>query len=514
MSEPGTPEYTSGRDLMLARLGAPLLLLIAIAASVRPGFRDDAWWHLASGRWMLDHHAWLREDVFSWTRLGQPWPRPGLIADIGMAAVFGAGGAPLLVLAVALIFLSSVVLLLRLTEASPAATFIVGLLAILTMAGAATARPLVLQLPLIALSLTVLERERRRPTGTRLLWFLPILATAWVNVHGTYVVLFALIGSYGLSAVIDGWRARAPISSRGLVRPLATRATRRLFVVGILSIIGVLINPFGAQMLTYPLETLHLGAAYEIAEWKRADLTDPVFWPFFGILGASVFALVRSRNRLRSVDAILLLAFGLLGLTAYRHGPIFAAIAFPVTARLLSRRPAIGGCAAAALASRTERVVEALILLVLAVTVAALVWPAFTAAGNRRADAESFGARAVAAVAGGDYPQPIWNSYDQGTYLIWHGWPEVLVSMDSRTDLHGLQPSNGRFAVFGFREGNDLVREHIAEWYGERDAPGRFANQGIQTVLVERAAPLVQQLEDAGWRRVEEDERAVILLPP
>jgi hypothetical protein len=492
-------ESDSGRELMLARLGSPLLVLVAVAASVRPGFRDDAWWHLASGRWMLAQRSWLREDVFSWTRFGEPWPRPGLIADIGMAAAFQVGGAPLLILLVASVFVSSVVLLLRLTESSPTATFAVGLLAVTTMASAATPRPLVLQLPLLVFAMIVLESERRRsPTGTPLLWVLPPLATAWVNLHGTYVILFVLIGCYGLHTLVDGRRDSADASWAEVVRHLNSRATRRLLLVGVFSLVGVLINPFGTQMLAYPIETLHLGASLDIHEWRNPALTDPESLPFFAILGTSVYAVVRFRSKLRPIDVILVSVFGLLGLTAYRHGPLFAAVAFPVTARLLSRRPHVGARTALALSSPKERVVETALLLASVAGVAVLVWPAFTIAGNSRADAEWFGAHAIVAVADGEYPQPIWNSYDQGTYLIWHGWPEVHVSMDSRADLYGV----------------DLVAEHIAEWHGERDAPEQFADRGIRTVVVERAAPLVQQLEDAGWRRMQEDERAVILAPP
>ena len=492
------------------------MVLLAIAASARPGFRDDTWWHLASGKWMLDNRAWLREDVFSWTQLGQPWPRPGLVANVAMAGLFNAGGAPLLTLGVVAVFVLAVVLLLRLTTASPAATLSFGLLAVLTMASAATPRPVVLQLPLLALTLTVLEREHRHDTGTPMLWCLPILAIAWVNLHGSFVFLFVLIASFGLGAIIDTYRSRAPTSSRTLEPNQGPRSAGRLVVVGLLSTIAIVVNPFGVQMLVYPLETIAtgLGAAYEIDEWRPVELADPRYWPFVGMLGLSAFAVLRSRGRLRSVDLILLAVFGLLGLTAYRNGPVFAAIAFPIGASLLSRRSNVVRSEAIALANRSERAVEASLLLVVAVSVAAIVWPAFTTAGHDRADTEWFGAHAIVAVAGGHYPQPIWNSYDQGTYLIWHGWPDVLVSMDSRSDLHGLQPSDGRLAVLGFREESDRVREHIAEWNAERDAPARFAAEGIQTVLVERASPLVEQLEGAGWRRVEQDERAVVLLPP
>jgi hypothetical protein len=186
----------------------------------------------------------------------------------------------------------------------------------------------------------------------------------------------------------------------------------------------------------------------------------------------------------------LLVGFGALGLTAFRHGPIFAIIALPITARLLSRRPSMECRTAWSMANRRDRLIEGSLLGVVVIAVAIAARPASTVSGNDRADADWFGSRALPAVASGQYPQPIWNSYDQGTYLIWHGWPEVLVSMDSRTDLYG----------------DDLVREHIAEWHGERDAPQRFADQGIRSVI--------DQLERAGWQRVDEDARAVVLLAP
>jgi hypothetical protein len=475
-----------GRDAMLARLGSPVLLLLAVAVSLRPGLENDAWWHMASGRWMLEERSWLRVDVFSWTAQGQDWPRPGLVADLAMARLHSIGGIPLLVAGAAACFVAAVAIVLLAVRASPLATVAVGVLSILTMVVAATPRPLVASLPLTAACVVVLDRERRAPDGSPWLWTLPALALLWVNVHGAFVVLFVLLGCHGLALLVDGLHSRAA----GWWRPLL-----RLGGVSLVSLAATLVNPFGAEMLLYPFETLQLGVLSDaIHEWRQPVVTDPQFWPLFALVGTSVVALVRAVGR-RTADVVLLVVFGGLALTAARHAAIFAMVAFPVVARLLSRHERMVLRQAWSAAAPGERRIEFAVLATVGLLVGVLVAPALTSNGNERAIAAWHGDRAITRVAEGDLPGRLWNSYDLGGHLIWLVTPDVLVSIDSRTDLYG----------------DEVVREHLAEWRGERAAPTRFEAEGIGTVLVERHAPLVKQLTAAGWELVDQDAVAVVL---
>jgi hypothetical protein len=69
------------------------LLGFAVAAFAPQIFHDgDSWWHLAAGGWMLDHHAVLKRDMFSFTFAGQPWDAQEWLAEIVMALVFRVGG--------------------------------------------------------------------------------------------------------------------------------------------------------------------------------------------------------------------------------------------------------------------------------------------------------------------------------------------------------------------------------------------------------------------------------------
>jgi hypothetical protein len=476
-------------NTMLARLGPPLLVLLAVGVSLRPGLENDAWWHLASGRWMLDHGEWLRVDVFSWVVQGEPWVRPGLIADVVMASLYGLGGAPLLVLAASACFMAAFAVLVGITRASPAATLAAGALCILTAIVAAVPRPLIVSLLLTAVTVAVLEPERRTG-GTRWLWSLPVVAVTWVNIHGAFVVLFVLVGCHGLAVLVDGVRSGASAWRRSL---------GRLVAVGAAALLATLVNPFGPRLLPYALETLELGVLREfVHEWRQPVLADLQFWPLFLLVGVSAVALGVAGERRRTVDVVLLVVFGGLALTAARHAAIFAVVAFPTVARLLSRAEPIPWRAAWGRARPTERRLEAGLLVVVVALVAVVTAPALTSGGNERATAELLGEAALDRAAAGDLPGRLWNSYDLGGYVIWHSEGEVLVSMDSRTDLYG----------------DGLVREHIAEWAGARDAPARFAEQGIRTALVERVAPLASQLEEAGWLREAEDHRAVLLRSP
>jgi hypothetical protein len=480
----------SGRDAMLARLGRPILVLLAVAVSLRPGLENDAWWHLASGRWMLAERSWLRVDVFSWTALGDDWERPGLVADLAMAGLHAVGGIPLLVAGAAACFVAAVVITLLAVRASPLATISVGVLVVLTMVVAATPRPLLASLPLTAVTVLVLDREARLPDGSPWLWTLPVLALLWVNLHGAFVVLFVLVGCHGLARIIDAPRRR-PTSS--------WRPVGRLFVVGVLALLATVVNPFGAAMLLYPLETLQLEVLSEaIHEWRQPTLGDPQFWPLVALVVTAGVAVVRAGDRRRTLDIVLLAVFGGLALTAARHASIFAIVAFPVVARLLSHQESRRVRESWAAATPGERRIETAVLLVVASLVAAVSSPALTVTGNERAIADWHGDRAIVRVAEGDLPGLLWNSYDLGGHVIWLSAPDVLVSIDSRTDLYG----------------DEVVRGHLAEWRGERDAPARFSELGIGTVLIERQAPLVDQLENAGWRRVDEDHVAVVLQAP
>src|ERR1700759_3402162 len=82
--------------LMLA-----LVLIPAVLGSSKTIFNDgDVSWHIATGRWILAHHAIPRTDPFSFTWFGKPWvPIEWLTEAIlgGAYNIAGYGGVAALV---------------------------------------------------------------------------------------------------------------------------------------------------------------------------------------------------------------------------------------------------------------------------------------------------------------------------------------------------------------------------------------------------------------------------------
>src|SRR2546428_1510145 len=68
---------------------ASAVFIIAVGL---PSTDSDTYWQLAMGRWMLDHHAFLRQDVFSSTVAGAHFGVGEWLGQIAFAGSFTAAG--------------------------------------------------------------------------------------------------------------------------------------------------------------------------------------------------------------------------------------------------------------------------------------------------------------------------------------------------------------------------------------------------------------------------------------
>src|SRR6185436_11609821 len=94
-------------------------------------------------------------------------------------------------------------------------------------------------------------------------------------------------------------------------------------------------------------------------------------------------------------------------------------------------------------------------------------------------------------------PQPIFNEYAWGGYLIWRLYPDYRVHIDGRADVFG----------------DKLVAEFIQVNDGKPRWRELLQQYGTQTVLVKRDSAIAGLLnEDSRWQKVFEDKQAVILV--
>jgi len=218
-------------------LGLFLIVIVALIGGRRLFGDADAATHVATGSWILEHQKVPKVDPFSGTRAGAEWFAHEWLADLASALAYRACGWNGLVAGAAMVIVLAHVLLFR---------FLVGrgddvLVAFgAVVAAAATAsshwlaRPHLITVLFLVIWTLVLEQVVRVRWRRRALMALPPLALVWSNVHGGFLLAFAVLACYGLGVCLAG---RA---GRSLLPPLVAAFAG--------SGLCVLVNPWGWRL--------------------------------------------------------------------------------------------------------------------------------------------------------------------------------------------------------------------------------------------------------------------------
>ncbi|GEM_PF-1138778 len=444
----------------------------------------DCFWHLANGRWIVEHSALPTSDPFSFTVTDHNPFRPesariqfllkqywlGQMILYGSWQMAGAAGVVMLratVYTVIILFIHGWTR--RRSPGLPPLLFS-GLLGLLLME-IPNERPQLFSFLFLPLLLWLLElsesKEQRWP-----LLLLPVVMILWANTHGSHIMGSALLALTLTARIIVSRRHREPT-------PLA------LLLAGTTSIVASLANPTGTLAWQEFFQTLPAYSAtiYEnLTPWYAAvqqhDL-HPAYWCYLGI------ALVTISRAGRRIPLWRLLVCGsllLLSLTGLRY-LIFPLLAAPLLAPYLPELP-------------VNRRLAMPILLGLA------GWLAMATDGpilRFRAD-DSFPAAAVEFLRREQPAAELFNHYDWGGYLSWQ-LPNRRTFIDGRALVEEIS----------------LLQDDIINGNGWRESMDSY---GINTVLIpglDRASgvplPLAELLAAApDWRLVFADATALVFV--
>ncbi|MCI0399275.1 MAG: hypothetical protein L0332_09985 [Chloroflexi bacterium] len=476
------------------RLFVILLAIALFAMSVRETIDPDLWWHLATGRVILEQGL-PETDLFSYTVRDHEWIVQEWLTDVLMYLVYLVAGLPGLSLFFAALVAVAFLLVYARCAGRPYLAAFVVLLAVLAAALPLGARPQMFNLFFLAMFIYILEGYKAGRLGRRTLYLLPLLAILWANMHSGYLAGVALLAVYTVGEGAQRLFARRPEQA------LPWPEVGRLGAITLASLLAALLNPHGYKLLLFPLGTLGSQAIQgNILEWRSPDFHQPYFW-FFGLLmAAGVASWLFSRQRPGWTEALLFLGTAAAGLLSARHIPLFAVAAPPIISRhLLS---ALDGTALYPLLSgqqppaRPPRLAAAvnwlLVALVLLVTG---VWVAGRLANNNLAVAARFPVAAVDYLeSSGLVSARLYNHYDWGGYLIWRGVP---VFVDGRTELYGNEFFLRYLQTFELREN---WRDPLEEY-------------SVEVILVPRSLALATLLQAGdGWREVYADDLAKVFV--
>lgn len=435
---------------MTRLLPAGLLVLALLLAGHRI-VSADLWLHLAAGRWILEHGAIPREEIFSFTATGHKWVDLHWGYQLLVTAAHRIGGAVGIQLLHALAFLGTLMVLFReaVRRGAHGLAWAAPLLILCMAQERVLNRPELVSGLLLATTWVLSERMIR---GARVhpAWLL--LAVAWANVQGLFILGPILLGLRAAGIVGDGllgrwwpaWSGSASASLEADGEAVAPGAVRRLLIAAGLALVVSVVNPYGVEGVILPFRLAVQVGGQSVYSSILAELLSPFEGRLTGELLVAVTAVAAvgamSSPRRRLADLVPVVAFAVLAYSARRNLSLFAVVAMVptmawVTAALdrvpdtLRRRIHLGG----------QLATGAALAWVIAMVIGGRFYHEYrsikeTGLGVSEREYPSGAARWLRTHADGG---EVFNTIGDGDYLLWHlgdGW---RIAFDGRAEVYG-----------------------------------------------------------------------------
>ncbi len=376
---------------------------------------NDYWWHIKAGSYMVKHHVILDHDIFSWYASSQhlSWMAHEWLSEIllyGFQQLFGSLHP---IIFCTFFFLGTLLLLFGANRSKMLKnirfTMFYFILALIFLSVGLLPRPHLISYFFLVLSLGLLF-DLAKHEDSKKIYLLPLIAILWANFHGgssnlIYILCFTFffIGLFNCSL------------GKLEAKPFTLKQRRKYLTVGLLSIVGIILNPQGLKLLSYPYLNMQDGLMLStIAEWQATNpnkLNNLAIFAYFAIV---LFLIFKSPRKLQLLDGILLAMFAFLSLKSIRFWPLFYLVSGFIIFDYVNETP---------VSLFTARLLFAFSVFFL---VASIPWrpiELFTPVVPEK----------FIEIIKQKHPQKLYNYYDYGGYLIYR---DIPVFIDGRADMY------------------------------------------------------------------------------
>jgi hypothetical protein len=314
------------------------LFTVILLVNVKPHFvlgDGSTGWHLATGKWILEHGRIPQTDLFSALYPDKPWVPYEWLSDVIAASLHAVGGLKLVAVAT-ICALAWLFALMYLECRRAGCNFIVA--TVLTIIGALTssihwlARPHIFTFFGVFLMSRHLEKYRTGiESRKRLLITIAILMALWSNLHPAFLVGLALIVIYLVSEIATYVATAAAVRS-------ASAERLKTFAMGLgIGFAATFVNPNATRMYGYIFHYLRQSMVLQnTQEYMAGNLREMHAICMLILMALFVVALMAARRPLGLAPVLTFLAFGYLGLNSMRNEPLFAIIAVPLIGTLFA----------------------------------------------------------------------------------------------------------------------------------------------------------------------------------
>jgi len=455
--------------VFIPRLGEIFFIAIFTAAiGLGPRMMNvdgDLGRHITLGNYIIDSGDIPTEDIFSFTKAGNPLTPHEWFSDLLFAMINAVAGLNGVVWLTALVIAGSLWLVYKYSLNLSNMSLIALLGAVLGAAASSLhwlTRPHIFTILLAALWTGELEKMR---LGIRKSWLIfPFLMLIWVNLHGAFIAGLLIWACYFFGMLLD--------------RQISLHKNQSFLWVGISSILISLINPDGIGIWKTGLG--FLGNQYLVshtAEYLPPDFQQLAFWPFLILILCSVVVFGLSKKRIAFPHLLIVGGWTIMALYSARNIPLYVVTVIPILIsevcgivcdwkdsilvdKFLDFQKKI---------ATTEESLKGGFWSVVSVILAIMLL-----LGGSKLDFQGIGnvfskeVFPVEATEWLDDNPPEGNGFNYfpwGGYLLYRFWPERSVFIDGQTDFYGEELTREYERVITLSDGwQDVLHDYHIEW--------------------------------------------------
>lgn len=247
------------------------LVLVFLASSYKISGDDDLFWHLATGRYVVENKVVPDKDVFGHVTAGQEWIPFEWGWDVLSYGLYNIGGynAILVFRSLAFCFIFFLLyMLLRKFKVNSFLSIAMLLLLLNAIMDRLSPRPHIITyiffvvLLYILLSYKYLDREKY----SKRLYYIPLIFLIWANSHMGVLAGGLILFIYTISETIIYLKPSA--YSTAEIKALNKTELRNLWIISAVSALMLLVNPHGFSTFAYAYSHTKMKMLESVNEWQ------------------------------------------------------------------------------------------------------------------------------------------------------------------------------------------------------------------------------------------------------
>lgn len=460
----------------------------------------DVWWHMRVGDWILAHHAFPHQGIFSGWGATRPWAAYSWGFEVVMATLvkmFGLLGLSVFVLSFEVLLVLGIFLLARLFTRSFWWAWLISALTVwaLDPNRIGVTRPVSFTILFFTVELALIfwAQEAR---NLRILYWLPLVFFAWANFHIQFVYGLLVLGLFAAVLTTEYWVYHQWPSSRSWTVEAEAFPPARLWGIFAACFVATFLNPYTVGIYGVLVRLVSNSWEFDaIRELMAPTFRVPSDYAHLLLVAAAFFVLGR-----RKIDPFKLALLTFTAMVSFRSmrdvwfACIPAALIIAVSVRKTAPESATDGEAPApAFGAKARQLIPVLAGALLVIVLSGADYGLSNRALSQTVH-DSFPLDAAKFVEEHHFPGPLYNNFNWGGFLITN-LPDYPVSIDGRTDVYG----------------DDYFRQEIETLMGKRESDPVLDRANV--VLIPASVPLAAMLHSSPqFTLVYSDKMAVVFV--